>query len=174
MSTELNIEDLKVEADALGIKYSPNIGVTTLKGKIDAFKAKSESEDDEFEPIVNKRVKDPRLTAKQKLNRRIREIRKKKLARSKVIVYNNDPREAEFSTTMSRVQNSYFGNARVIPIGVEWWVEQMHIDNLKSIEILTYVKDPKTGNMKPKKTKKFTIDIIDTDEAAALRKAMKK
>lgn len=159
------LEELKKEADTLGLEYGSNIGEKTLKSKIDRFKEDKELE--EFTPRENKRVvveDDPQANFKKKMLER----RKKAFKRSKVIVYNNDPREREFSTTMSKVQNSYYGSGKVIPIGQEWWLEQMHIDNLKSIEILTYVKDPKTGNSVAKKTRKFTIDIIDTDEESAM------
>ena len=38
LKKELELANLKAQADALGIKYSPNIGAAKLKAKIDAEK----------------------------------------------------------------------------------------------------------------------------------------
>lgn len=166
---ELNKEDLKAQADSLGIKYSPNIGLSTLKDRIDAkLNADDSGElDSEIEavvetPRVNKRVDRP---VDAKLQKR-RDIVQRAKKRSKVIIYNNDPKESEFSTTFSSVRNSFFGDAKVLPLGKEWWVAQMHIDNLRSIPMIRFEKD-REGNAIAKQGKKFTIDIIETDEEAA-------
>jgi hypothetical protein len=160
-----NIEDLKAEADSLGIKYNARIGADSLKVKIEEFKNKPKEDEynlDVEAERVNNRVKRP-LNAKAEKRR---EIIKRSLKRSKVIIYNNDPREREMTTTFSSVRNSFFGDARVLPIGEEWWVQQMHIDNLRNIEITVFSKD-KDGNSIARRSKKFTIDVLETDEEAA-------
>lgn len=161
----MNIEDLKVEADKLGLRYSPNIGIATLLGKIEAKKNEVDSGTLDTEvavPRVNNRI-EPVIDAKSKKRRDIVQAAKK---RSKVIIYNNDPKESEFSTTFSSVRNSFFGDAKVLPLGKEWWVAQMHIDNLLSIPMIRFEKD-RDGNAIARQGKKFTIDIIETDEEAA-------
>ena len=162
---ELSIEDIKAIADEKGIEYSARIGKDKLIARIEGNDLVEE--DNEPEVViaperVNKRIERP-IDNKQDKRRR---IVAKAMKRSKVIIYNNDPREREHTTTFSSVRNSYFGDSRVLPIGKEWWVQQMHIDNLKSIEITTFIKDSQ-GNSIPKRTKKFTVDIIETDEEAA-------
>lgn len=154
----LNLEQLKQQANVLGIKYGPNISAELLQKKIDEKLA---------EERVNKRVEVLSPESKKRSD-----IIKKAMKRSKVIIYNNDPKEADFSTVYSSVRNSFFGDARVIPLGIEWWVPQMHIDHLSSIEMIRYVKDP-NGNTKAEKGKKFTIDIIETDEEEAKRRLAK-
>lgn len=162
---ELNIIDLKAQADTLGIKYSPNIGASTLKERIDAKLNQDDSGelDSEIEaPRVNNRISRP-VDAKAQKRKEIVQRAKK---RSKVIIYNNDPKESEFTTTFSSVRNSFFGDAKILPIGKEWWVAQMHIDNLKSIPMIRFEKD-REGNAIAKQGKKFTVEIIETDEEAA-------
>jgi hypothetical protein len=162
---ETNIEDLKAEADSLGIKYNARIGADNLKSKIEEFKNKPEEnvENLEQEPErVNNRVKRP---LNEKAQRR-KKIIQRGLKRSKVIIYNNDPKERELTTTFSSVRNSFFGDARVLPIGEEWWVQQIHIDNLRNIEITVFSKD-KDGNSIARRSKKFTVEVLETDEEAA-------
>jgi len=180
---EINREDLEIQAKELGIKFNSRIGDDKLQAKVDAvLNGEVEVEDTEPKVVIkdstnindgydldlevtrtNNRIKRPTT----KLDKR-REIIQRGLKRSKVIVYNNDPKEREMSTTYSAVRNSFFGDARVIPIGKEWWLQQIHIDNLKSIEIPAMAKD-REGNVIPngRMTKKFTIDILETDEEAA-------
>ena len=49
----------------------------------------------------------------------------------------------------------------------------MHIDNLKSVEYTAFIKD-KEGNASAKSAKKYTIDILDTDEEAYKAKLEKR
>lgn len=162
---EINKEDLKAQADSLGIKYSPNIGLGTLQDRINAKLAESNLNEVDASieaPRVNNRIVQPMDAKAQKR----RDIVQKAKKRSKVIIYNNDPKESEFSTTFSSVRNSFFGDAKVLPLGKEWWVAQMHIDNLLSIPMIRFEKD-REGNAIAKQGKKFTVDIIETDEEAA-------
>jgi hypothetical protein len=162
---ELTIEELKSQADDLGISYSPNIGIAKLQSRIDEVLVEQEERAIEAQvstPRVNKTIERP---VDPEVERRKR-IMQRALKRSKVIVYSNDPRDANKTTCMSSVRNSYFGDAKVIPLGQEWWLQQMHIDNLKNINIVKYIDDGK-GNSKAVNAKKYTVDILETDEAAA-------
>jgi|FLOH01.1.fsa_nt_gi hypothetical protein len=156
-------EEMKAELTSLNIEFKDNAPTAKLEELLGIT----------VEPIVeertNLRVAVPVNDKATKRANIIKSARK----RSLVVVYNNDKRNSEDTECFSSVRNSYFGDAKVIPIGVEWWVAQMHIDNLKSVEYTSFIKD-KEGNASAKSAKKYTIDILDTDEEAYKAKLEKK
>lgn len=156
-------EEMKAELTSLNIEFKDNAPTAKLEELLGIT----------VEPIVeertNLRVAVPVNDKATKRANIIKSARK----RSLVVVYNNDKRNSEDTECFSSVRNSYFGDAKVIPIGVEWWVSQMHIDNLKSVEYTSFIKD-KEGNASAKSAKKYTIDILDTDEEAYKAKLEKK
>lgn len=156
-------EEMKAELTSLNVEFKDNAPTAKLEELLGIT----------VEPIVeertNLRVAVPVNDKATKRANIIKSARK----RSLVVVYNNDKRNSEDTECFSSVRNSYFGDAKVIPIGVEWWVAQMHIDNLKSVEYTSFIKD-KEGNASAKSAKKYTIDILDTDEEAYKAKLEKK
>lgn len=156
-------EEMKAELTSLNIEFKDNAPTAKLEELLGIT----------VEPIaeerINLRVAVPVNDKATKRANIIKSARK----RSLVVVYNNDKRNSEDTECFSSVRNSYFGDAKVIPIGVEWWVAQMHIDNLKSVEYTSFIKD-KEGNASAKSAKKYTIDILDTDEEAYKAKLEKK
>ena len=160
----MNIEDLKLQADKLGISYHPNIGLEKLQEKINSYIKKQEEDkitEMASQKRVNNRIKpktDPKVSKRQRI---IRNATK----RSLVIINSNDPKDHELTTCVSGVRNSYFGSTKVLPLGKEWWLEQMHIDNLRSIPMTKFIKNNE-GNSKAVLAKKFTVEILDTDEEA--------
>lgn len=156
-------EDLKAKLTSLGIEFKDNAPTSKLEELL------TNAEAPVVEERVNMRVEVPVDDKRTKRAKIINAARK----RSLVIVYNNDKRNSEDTECFSSVRNSFFGDAKIIPIGVEWWVAQMHIDNLKSVEYINFVKD-KEGNAVAKSAKKYTVDILDTDEEEYKRKLEKK
>jgi hypothetical protein len=157
-------EDLKAKLTSLGIEFKENAPTS----KLEELVAKAE-EEPVVEERVNVRVVVPADDKRTKRAKVISAARKRSLC----IVYNNDKRNSEDTECFSSVRNSFFGDAKVIPIGIEWWIPQMHIDNLKSVEYINFVKD-KEGNATAKSAKKYTVDVLDTDEEEYKRKLEKK
>ena len=166
-----SFDELKTEAQDLGLDTTGIKSKDAMQKLIDGDEQKEDVQlantsteeapvEDKLVERVNKRVKRD-LSPKMK---KVQEIKRKALQKKVVKVYNNDERERDFKTTFSRVQNSYFGNAKVIPIGKPWVLEQMHIDNLKRTKIMAFVEDDE-GNKSPEEKNKFTIEIIHEDAA---------
>lgn len=155
-------EDLKAKLTSLGIEFKDNAPTSKLEELL------AKAEEPVIEERVNLRVEVPVDDKRSKRAKIINAARKRSLC----IVYNNDKRNSEDTECFSSVRNSYFGDAKIIPIGKEWWIPQMHIDNLKSIEYISFIKD-KEGNATAKSAKKYTIDVLDTDEEEYKRKLEK-
>jgi uncharacterized OsmC-like protein len=156
-------EDLKAKLTSLGIEYKDNAPTSKLEELL------AKIEEPVVEERINVRIEVPVDDKRTKRAKVIATARKRSLC----IVYNNDKRNSEDTECFSSVRNSFFGDAKVIPIGVEWWISQMHIDNLKSIEYINFIKDQE-GNAVAKSAKKYTVDVLDTDEEEYKRKLEKK
>ena len=154
---ELTREELKARLTALEVEFKDNAPIA----KLEQLLAEAEFPEEVVEERVNVRVAVPVDDKRSKRAKILEKARKRSLC----IVHNNDSRNREDTECFSSVRNSFFGDAKVIPIGVEWWIPQMHIDNLKSIEYTAFVKD-REGNAAAKSARKYTIDIIHTDEEA--------
>ena len=158
-------EEMKAKLTSLGIEFQDNARTSKLEELLNEAETPAEV----LEERVNVRVQRPVDNKATKRAKIINAARK----RSLVVVHCNDKRNAEDTECFSSVRNSYFGDAKIIPLGIEWWVPQMHIDNLKSIEYVSFVKD-REGNASAKSARKYTIDIIHTDEEEYKRELEKK
>lgn len=154
---ELSREELKAKLTALDIEFKDNAPTAKLEDLL--IEAEAPIEEEVIVERVNKRVEVPVDGKRTKRAKIVQKARKRSLC----IVVSNDKRNAEDTECFSSVRNSYFGDAKIIPIGVEWWISQMHIDNLKSIKYMNFVAD-RDGNKTAKEANKYTIDIIHTDE----------
>lgn len=160
----MNREEMKAKLTSLDIDFKANAPTTKL-AELLGIEMETEVEPEAIEEVeverVNNRIVTPVDDKRAKRAKKIQAARK----RSMVVVVCNDKRNAEDTECFSSVRNSYMGDAKIIPLGVEWWVPQMHIDNLKSIMYTTFISD-KEGNKKAKSARKYTIDILETDEEA--------
>lgn len=169
MELELNIEDLKIEADGLGIKYSAQIGAKKLKEKIDEYydneaedsKPVIEPDDVETEPelesdIVEDELDDPlALSQKTKRKNRIHSALNKKIAlrervanakklaftKSKVVITNLDMRDKDLTDCYLGFENSYFGKSRLIPFGKPVWLENALIEVAESTPMTEHINE---------------------------------
>ena len=157
---------MKDKLTSLGIEFQDNARTSKLEELLGLTDTAEEVVTEERVNVRVQRPVDDKATKRAKI---INKARK----RSLVVVHCNDRRNAEDTECFSSVRNSFFGDAKIIPIGIEWWVPQMHIDNLKSIEYISFVKD-REGNATAKTAKKYTIDIIHTDEEEYKRELEKK
>ena len=157
---ELTREELKAKLTALEVEFKDNAPTAKLEELLEAAQP-TEVEEVVLEERVNKRVEVPVDDKRTKRAKIVQNARKRSLC----VIHCNDKRNAEDTECFSSVRNSYFGDAKILPIGVEWWIPQMHIDNLKSIEYLSFIAD-RDGNKQAKPARKYTVDIIHTDEEA--------
>ena len=158
-------EEMKAKLTSLGIEFQDNAPTKKLEELLNEAETPAEV----LEERVNVRVQRP---VDDKATKRAKIINKAR-KRSLCIVHCNDKRNAEDTECFSSVRNSYFGDAKIIPLETEWWIPQMHIDNLKSIEYISFKKD-REGNAEAKTARKYTIDILHTDEEEYKRELEKK
>ena len=135
------LDELKLEADELGVSYSPNIGEKKLADKIEAHyksleigtpEVREEPQEDEVEEYVKEKAK------KAKTMREIAIEQEKKARETHIIVItDNDQRENNLTSTVPvTCGNAYFelGTKR-IPLNVPVEVEQGFINVLKEVRI---------------------------------------
>ena len=153
------LDELKAEADQLGIKYSPNIGVEKLQAKIDDKMAELETEADESTDEEVNVVEDVELTKDQKVDAKkaaLLEIRKQEKENRKPVVVKIqmvDKREASYATS------AYFSTgstAQNIPL--DEWVEmpKILVKQAEQAESLVHVE--KDGVTVPKMQKKYVVE----------------
>ena len=140
------LDELKAEADSLGIVYNKNIGADKLAAKIDEFYTASESKS----TVVVSEQKEP-TTPVAKKDRTIRELaidaKAKAMVTQIVTITDNDQRENNLTSVVSvTCANEYFdlGTKRV-PLNIPVELEQGFIDVLSEVVIPMHVIDHKTG-----------------------------
>ena len=140
------IDDLRQEADELGITYNAKIGEAKLSEKIEAFYTAQETpapvlkkeeviEEPEPKKIVN--------TMRARANKAEAAARKERI----VVIVDNDQRENHLTTTVSvNCSNDYFDlGTRRIPLNTPVEVAQGYIDVLKEIKIPMHIVNARTG-----------------------------
>ena len=135
---ELDIDQLKSEADQLGVKYNPQIGAAKLKEKIDAHYESQETSGKEIQAAVvakekseEKPVVSGKETVVQRARRQYNEAKKTRVVR----ITDNDQR-VNSQTTMAVVNwsNQFFDlGTTKIPLGVPVEIYQGYIDQLKGV-----------------------------------------
>lgn len=155
------LDELKEEATALGITYSPNIGEAKLQAKIDAKKevlepAEPVEDDVNDEPVVDDWIakaaaKADAEEAKEADSGGWGPMQRRKLAaereanarKTKVItIIDNDQRENNQTTTCTvTCNNEMFSLGTVIlPLNMDVEVMQGHINQLRDVKIPQHVK----------------------------------
>lgn len=132
------LKALKQRADMIGVKYSPNIGLETLRERVNAKLGGSDSAD--TEEVAGT----PAETKAQRFAR----LRKDaiKLHRVEIICHNSHKKEWEGE--VFTVSNNVIGTVkRYVPFGVVWHVEDILLKLLeqKKYQNFYWYKDPKTG-----------------------------
>lgn len=142
LELELDIEELKKEADQLGLKYMKNIGAEKLKAKIDEYYESQETSGKEIQEAVEAKEKSEEKSAESGDKRlaKLTKIAEKKAEANKtrvVTIIDNDQRvNSKVTTCKVTCANAYFDLGTVtIPLNVPVEVKQGHIDVLKSLRI---------------------------------------
>ena len=162
------LDELKQEADDLGIKYMPNIGEEKLQAKIDAYYESQESsgkeiaeavkaneKSEENTAVADKKVKQKEMSAGEAMRRA-----KERANKTSVITIIDNDQRVNNQTTTCKVgcSNVNFDLGQmVIPLNVPVEVKQGHIDTLKSVKIPMHVKDPRTGLNRVTMRNRYTI-----------------
>ena len=160
---ELDLEELKIEATDLGIKYSPNIGAEKLKSKIDEYYESQETSEKEIIATVvakeKSEVKSAESDTVQAPGTSIAEIKAAANKTKVVTIIDNDQR-VNNQTTSCKVNcsNMYFDlGTATLPLNMAVEVRQGHINVLKEVRIPQHTKDNVTGLSVTRMVPRYTI-----------------
>lgn len=148
-----DIEDLKNEAEALGITYSANIGAAKLQAKIDAFyDADSAGHKVEVE-VTPAEKKEIRANDEKSAMAIIKEQERANLESIVIKLTMVDRREASTAT------DAYFGNGDVaMNIPLDTWVEVPRIIAMMADEARAITHMESDSGSVPKSVKKFVVE----------------
>ena len=140
---EKTIEELRQEADALGIQYNVNLGAAKLAAKIEEYYVAQENP----VPAIKLETVGERSTRSKTIGERAAEARIEAMKTHIVVITDNDQRENNLTTIVSvNCGNDYFDlGTRRIPLNIPVEVEQGFINVLKEIEIPMHIRDNQTG-----------------------------
>lgn len=163
---ELRLEELKDEANSLGITYSSRIGADKLAEKIEEYYAAQETSGPALQAQVAQKEANESVTVSGKTNSRAAFIAKRKAEAKKlrvVTIVDNDQRVNNHTDTcIANCSNEYFDlGTKIFPLNTPVEVAQGHIDTLKEVKITLHVRDPKTGLCNTKYRPRYTISYED-------------
>ena len=149
---EKSFEELKQEADELGLTYSPNIGKAKLEEKIEQKYKEIEESSDSVESNTRVSTKGALATRKEALKiiaEQIAENKKTKVVKITMV----DKREASTAT------HAYFSNGDVsLHIPLDVWVEMPNILVQLAEEAKAVTHVDSNGITVPKLTKKYVVE----------------
>lgn len=156
------LQELRKEADELGITYSKNIGAGKLQEKIESFYESQETSGPALEEVVAEKEK----AAPTPTNKGVDPKLAKRLARENaarktqvVTIIDNDQRVNNQTTTCTvNCSNEFFDLGTVIlPLNEKIEVSTGHIRTLEGVKIPLHMRDNKTGLSQVKLRPRYTI-----------------
>jgi len=150
------LDELKKEADDLGVKYAKNVSANKLQEKIeDFYEAKSmEAPTIEVAEVIDETpVKEDKRVGK-------RQAREKAARETRVVtIIDNDQRVNNQTTTCTvNCSNEFFDLGTVIlPLNEKIEVAMGHIRTLEQVKIPQHVRDNKTGLASVRLRPRYTI-----------------
>ena len=181
------LENLKIRAEKLGVKFHPSIGADKLREKIKAAQAEGEGSVGEGEGSVGEQPKVKSATGTDEESPAAKKLRLKceglKLVRVRITCMN--PTKKEWEGEIFTVSNNAVGTVkRYVPYNVEdgWHVEQILLNQLRERQCQIFVTEKDSRGNKIRKGKlirEFAIEVLDplTEEERielAQRQAMAK
>ena len=149
---EKSFEELKQEADELGLTYSPNIGKAKLEEKIEQRYKEIEESSDSVESNTRVSTKGALAARKEALKiiaEQIVENKKTKVVKITMV----DKREASTAT------HAYFSNGDIsLNIPLDVWVEMPNILIQLAEEARAVTHVDSNGITEPKLTKKYVVE----------------
>lgn len=173
------IEELKAEADVLGIVYSNKIGTIKLAQKIedyfesqaagDLVKSIDDESDEDEDEVATSVVKGPKMSAEVQMRTLIAKAREAAMATRIVTLSSNDKQESEWTTTAYlSMENQHFGLSKIVPLDVPVELEQCLIDIAKNTTITLHkdeiIDGRRTGNKIPTSVRKYNISYEDIEK----------
>lgn len=163
------IEELRKEADDLGISYSKNLGEDKLKERIDEFYKSQETSgpalqeavaDKEAKADAKAKEQEEKMSAK---DRKKIERRNKAMATKVVTIIDNDQRVNNQTTTCTvNCSNEFFDLGTVIlPLNEKIEVAVGHLRTLEQVKIPLHVRDNKSGLSTVRMRPRYTISYED-------------
>ena len=163
MSTSL--EDLRKEADDLGITYGKTLGAVKLAEKIDAFYTAQETPGPAVEEVEEveeaAEVQKPKISEKQRLTN-IRVDRERAAREVKIVtIVDNDQRVNNHTTTCTAsCSNEYFDLGTIrLPLNERIEVCVGHIHTLQAVQIPLHVRNTKTGLSSVRMRQRYAISF---------------
>ena len=131
------LDELKEQADELGIEYSGNIGAETLKKRIE----------EHLESGQEIETEEPKKTAKEKKDEKIIQQRLEATKLVRVIVIPNDPSKRHLQGDYFSVSNDNFSIKRFVPYNNEngWHIEQAIFNVIKDKKFQSFVTKTVNG-----------------------------
>jgi hypothetical protein len=161
---ESEIDSLKRKADVMGIKYSPNIGVETLRARIDEQIGVVEKEVKASAPAKPK----PKKTKEQLKHEYYTRCRKDANKLIRIVVTCMNPNKKDWPGEIITVSNAAIGTVKkYVPFGIEEGYHVPHViyEQLKNREYQHFVKTPRgpggIQGMKSVISPEFNIRILD-------------
>ena len=166
------LEELKAEADVLGVVYSGNIGAAKLAEKIEGFYA-SQSAGDSVKVKEDEKDELPKGKESDEVKQR-KSIAAAKAAAMEtkiVTVTSNDKRDNDVvQSEYVSMENQYFSIAKYVPFNIPIELEVCLIEVLKETFITLHMDEMvdgrRTGNKVPRSVKKFNISYEDIQKVA--------
>jgi hypothetical protein len=159
IETNEELEELKLEATSLGIKFNQNIGLDKLQAKVDEYyenESKANSTPVQVKPEAETEDKPGKVDPKPAALAKIAE--QKRLGREPVVVNLTmvDKREASTAT------DAYFSNGEMsMRVPLDTWVEMPRylVDQAEKAKALIHQETPQ-GTIS-KYTKKYVVEYKD-------------
>jgi|SaaInl85LU_5_DNA_1037374.scaffolds.fasta_scaffold42848_2 hypothetical protein len=156
------LQEMKQEADELGLTYNKNIGASKLAEKIEAFYEAGETSGPALEAVVAEKEKAAPKKADNAQDPKVaKRIAREKAARETKIVtiIDNDQRVNNQTTTcVVNCSNSYFDlGTRILPLNEKIEVSMGHIRTLAEVKIPLHVRDNKSGLSMVKMRPRYSI-----------------
>ena len=174
------LENLKIRAEKLGVKFHPSISADKLREKIKAAQAEGEGSVGEQNEVKTSTGTDEESSAAKKVRLKREGL---KLVRVRITCMN--PTKKEWEGEIFTVSNNAVGTVkRYVPYNVEdgWHVEQILLNQLRERQCQIFVTEKDSRGNKIRKGKlirEFAIEVLEplTEEELhdlAQRQAMAK
>ena len=159
------LDELKQEADDLGLKYNKNIGANKLQEKIEEFYEAQETSGPAVEAAVEEKAKEtpaPKVSSGVNAKDAKRKAKEMAARETKVVtIIDNDQRVNNQTTTcIVNCSNEYFDlGTRILPLNEKIEVAMGHIQTLQEVRIPLHMRDNKTGLATVKMRPRYTISF---------------
>ena len=158
------LEDLKEEADQLGVKYNNNIGKNKLIEKIESYYKSQETSTITTNTSSEENSSEGAWTPQKK--RQLALKREKRARTTQVIeIIDNDQRVNNQTTSVTvNCTNDHFDlGTTLLPLNTPVEVMQGHIDVLKAIKIPQHVRGD-NGLSIVQTRNRYSISVVDVDK----------